>query len=140
MTTMTDSSSVNSEATILLGANVVSTIVDEGAVLLDLDSKYFYTVNRSGQAIVAMLEDGVTERDILARCADWGMPDTHRGDVEAFLARLGDDRLIETGAGGGATTAVSLAAAWEPPTIERQREPLQRIMASAFDPSLPLAE
>jgi hypothetical protein len=140
MTMTTDASSVDSETTMMLGANVVSTIVDEGAVLLDLESKYFYTVNRSGQAIIAMLEEGVSSRDLLAQCASWGMPEAHRGDVETFLSRLVDDRLIGTAPMAGAASTASLDAAWHAPTIERQREPLQRIMASAFDPSLPLAE
>lgn len=137
---MSQASSVDSDEAMTLGANVVATIIDDGAVLLDLDSKYFYTVNRSGQAIIAMLEDGVTAGELLARCASWGMPDTDRAEVQGFLTRLLDDRLIEPSPAPGDTAAVSFDAAWQLPTIERQREPLQRIMASAFDPSLPLAE
>jgi hypothetical protein len=30
--------------------------------------------------------------------------------------------------------------AWEPVKLERQAEPLQRVIVSAFDPSIPLAE
>ena len=137
---MLEPSSMDFDKAMTLGPNVVATIIDDGAVLLDLDSKYFYTVNRSGQAIIAMLEDGVTAPDLLARCASWGMPDTQREEVRSFLARLADDRLIEVAPAAGAASSVSFDAAWQPPTIERQREPLQRIMASAFDPSLPLAE
>jgi hypothetical protein len=33
-----------------------------------------------------------------------------------------------------------LNGGWRPPTIDKHREPLQRIVISAFDPTLPLAE
>jgi hypothetical protein len=35
---------------------------------------------------------------------------------------------------------VTFEGPWQPPAIERQREPLQSIVTSAFDPSVPLAE
>jgi hypothetical protein len=38
-------------------------------------------------------------------------------------------------AAGGVTVA-----AWVSPSLSKHREPLQRIMVSAFDPGLPLAE
>ena len=83
---------------------MVSTIVDDGAVLLDLNTKYFYSVNWPGAAIVMLLEGGVSRSEVIHACASWGMPSRAVRDVDGFLHTL------------------------------------QRIMASAFDPSLPLAE
>lgn len=124
---------------IALRPDVVSTVVDDGAVLLDLQSKYFYTVNRAGVAILTILEDGASRGEILRLCGQWGMPAMDTDSVTAFIDVLANDDLVET-IGPGALGDSDFAAPWERPVIEKQREPLQRIMASAFDPSLPLAE
>ena len=124
---------------IALRPDVVSTVVDDGAVLLDLQSKYFYTVNRAGVAILTILEDGASRGEILRLCEQWGMPAMDIDSVTAFIDVLADDDLVEA-IGPGALGDSDFAAPWERPVIEKQREPLQRIMASAFDPSLPLAE
>ena len=123
-----------------LRPDVVSTVLDQGAVLLDLETKYFYTVNASGWAVLKMLELGVSRRQIAAQCLGWGMPEAQQADLERFLNRLQSERLIEAGGGSGAPQSHALEGPWCPPEIEKQKEPLQRIMASAFDPSLPLAE
>lgn len=124
---------------IALRPDVVSTVVDDGAVLLDLHSKYFYTVNRAGVAILTILEDGASRGEILRLCGQWGMPAMDIDSVTAFIDVLANDDLVET-IGPGALGDCDFTAPWERPVIEKQREPLQRIMASAFDPSLPLAE
>lgn len=124
---------------IALRPDVVSTVVDDGAVLLDLKTKYFYTINRSGVAILTVLEDGASRGEIVRLCERWGMPAADVGGVTAFLDVLADDDLVEM-VGPGTPGDSDFAAPWERPNIEKQREPLQRIMASAFDPSLPLAE
>jgi hypothetical protein len=38
------------------------------------------------------------------------------------------------------TAGISPEGDWRPPELEKHREPLYRIMTSAFDPTLPLAE
>ncbi|HET6468254.1 MAG TPA: PqqD family protein [Geminicoccaceae bacterium] len=131
----------SSEAeTMALRSDVVSTVLDPGAILLDLETKYFYTVNASGWAVLQLLEQGASRHQIEAQCASWGMPATQQGELDRFLERLVGERLVETGAGGGPLQPVALDEPWSPPEIDKQKEPLQRLMASAFDPSLPLAE
>lgn len=123
-----------------LRSDVVSTVLDQGAILLDLETKYFYTVNTSGWAVLQMLEQGASRQQISAQCLAWGMPEAHQADLERFLNQLAGERLIEAGGDPGAPQSQMLEGSWRPPEIEKQKEPLQRIMASAFDPSLPLAE
>ncbi len=127
--------------TMALRPDVVATVLEEGAVLLDLESKYFYSLNRSGWAIAQLLEQGATRAQVLARCAAWGMEPGQTAAVDGFLDALVTDRLVETGDHPeDGPDAAAFDGPWQVPSIERQREPLQRIMASAFDPSLPLAE
>ena len=125
---------------IALRADVVSTLVDEGAVLLDLQTKYFYSVNRSGASILLLLEGGASRAQVLDTCARWGMPANDCEAVDGFLSVLASEDLVEEAGSGASDDTLTLEGPWASPTIEKQREPLQRIMASAFDPSLPLAE
>ena len=125
---------------ISLRPNVVATVIDNGAVLLDLTSKYFYSVNSTGWFIVESLESGATRRDILERCTSCGMSTDLAASVDAFIDTLKDYGLLDAASGPTETCDAPYSGEWETPTIERHREPLQRIMASAFDPSLPLAE
>jgi hypothetical protein len=41
---------------------------------------------------------------------------------------------------GDGAADLDLPGPWAPPTLQKQAEPLQRVIVSAFDPSVPLAE
>jgi hypothetical protein len=120
--------------------DVVSTIIDDGAMLLDLRTKFFFSVNTSGGAILELIEGGATRQEVLDACSGWGMPNAQAPAVVAFLDALAADDLIEVRTDGAPGAVPAFEGEWVPPRVEKQREPLQRIMASAFDPSLPLAE
>ena len=49
-----------SDAGLVLSAEVVATVLENEAVLLDLRTKYFYSVNASGWAIAQLFESGTT--------------------------------------------------------------------------------
>jgi hypothetical protein len=122
-----------------LRPDVVATVLDEGAVLLDLETKYFFALNSTAWAIVQLFEGGASMDDARAFATASGAP----GDdsVDRFLSRLCEYGLFEPAIGHGAAPApVPLADAWFAPTVERQAEPLQSVIVSAFDPSIPLAE
>jgi len=126
--------------TLALNAEVVVTVLENEAVLLDLQTKFFYSINASGWAIVQMLEHGARRADIHAQCRDWGAPPEAAGVVDQFLDRLAEDGLLVQGATPTGVASASLPCPWSVPVVEKHREPLQRIMVSAFDPSIPLAE
>jgi hypothetical protein len=112
--------------------------LDDGAVLLDLETKFFYAVNASGWSILQLFESGASLHDVEARTRTWGAPE---GDgVAAFVQQLHQFDLLEPANGSGETGEVSWTGPWATPTIERQAEPLHNVMVSAFDPSIPLAE
>jgi hypothetical protein len=124
---------------VALKPTLVATVVEDGAVLLDLDSKYFYALNETAWAIVQLCESTAAASDeIVAQCAAWGAPDD--AAVLDFLAELAAQNIVEEAASAQALPRVQFSGKWNAPAVSRQAEPLQRIVTSAFDPSLPLAE
>jgi|SRR5579872_7562940 len=121
-----------------MSADVVATVLGRAAVLLDLRSKYFYRVNASGWAILQQLEDGATLQAVHDQCRRWGSQDD--ASIDAFIDQLRKHDILESRDMVGRTTTVSFDGPWETPEIERQPQPLQRVIISAFDPSIPLAE
>ena len=123
-----------------LRPDVVATVLEDGAVLLDLETKYFYSVNPPGWAILQLFESGAELAQVMDQCRHWGQTELDEAQTMGFIELLIDDKLI---AGDGhplPAQAVHWEGEWSPPSIEKHKEPLQRIMTSAFDPTLPLAE
>ncbi len=117
----------------------VATVVEDGAVLLDLDSKYFYSLNSSAWAILQLAESSAVLRErIVDTCRSWGAPGA--SEVEAFLDKLCEFGILEESEDAGAAVEVSFDREWVAPVVTRQAEPLQSVVTSAFDPSIPLAE
>lgn len=124
---------------IALAPTLVATVVEDGAVLLDLDSKYFYSLNATGWAIVQLFEtSGADVHRIVAQCRRWGALD--ETEIHAFLASLSEARIVESAPDTGAAAEPAFSGPWQTPTLTRHGEPLQSIVNSAFDPSIPLAE
>jgi hypothetical protein len=122
-----------------LRADVVATVLDHGALLLDLESKYFYLLNPAGWSVVQLFEEGATVEHAVERAGAWGASETDRTGVAKMIERLATEKLLEL-ADAPANVAGEAPAEWQPVTFERQAEPLQRVIVSAFDPSIPLAE
>lgn len=124
----------------MLRPDVVATVIEDGAVLLDLESKYFYSVNHSGWAIMQLFEAGTTREIVEAECRKWGAGANDARSISDFLNLVIGDNLVTPTDFPAADSAIALSYAWSPPTVEKAREPLQRIIKSPFDPTLPLAE
>ena len=125
---------------IALRPTLVATVVEDGAVLLDLDTNYFYKLNHSGWAILQLFElQSTGEDEILGRCREWGAGAQDEPQIAAFLECCKRQALVDLLPANQAPD-VQFSGAWAPPSIERQAEPLQGIVTSAFDPSIPLAE
>ena len=122
-----------------LRPDVVATILDHGALLLDLESKYFYLLNTPGWSVVQLFEDGATTSHAVARAGAWGASETDRAGVAEMIERMTAERLLEA-TETPANTDGDAPAEWQAVSLERQAEPLQRVIVSAFDPSIPLAE
>lgn len=122
-----------------LRPDVVATVLDHGALLLDLESKYFYLLNPSGWSLTQLFEDGSTFDHAVERCRAWGAADEDLEGVRSSLQTLLREGLLEETA-HPANIEGDAPSEWRPTTIEKQAEPLQRVIVSAFDPSIPLAE
>jgi hypothetical protein len=126
--------------TLVLRPDVVATVIEDGAVLLDLETKYFYTVNHAGWAILQMFEAGTTREQVEVMCQKWGAKADDEQPIANILDVIIGDKLVTPIDFPAADPDIELAHPWSFPTIEKSREPLQRIMKSPFDPTLPLAE
>lgn len=122
-----------------LRPDVVATVLDQGALLLDLESKYFFLLNPSGWAVTQLFEDGTTLEHALERCRAWGAPEADLAGVSAAVDQMFREGLLAP----SSPDLLPLGeppGEWQPVRFERQAEPLQRVIVSAFDPSIPLAE
>jgi hypothetical protein len=122
-----------------LRSDVVSTVLNDGAVLLDLRSKFFFSANPTAWAIVQMFEIGATQTEVLEASRKWGA----NGDTPAVnrvIEQIISEGLVEpVNASACAAPDISVMI-WVSPALNKHNEPLQRIMVSAFDPGMPLAE
>ncbi|MEP7360078.1 MAG: PqqD family protein [Chloroflexota bacterium] len=134
-----DSSSEAAATGFALRPDVVATILDHGALLLDLESKYFYLLNPSGWAVTQLFEDGASVDHTLERAQAWGATEADLGAVRGMVAQMHSERLIEPALVVANSTGTA-PTEWQPVSLERQAEPLQKVIVSAFDPSIPLAE
>jgi hypothetical protein len=131
---------MNNSKIYLLRPDVVASVVEDGAVLLDLETKYFYSVNSSGWAILQMFETGTSPEIALSHCRDWSGKEQIDPAIVQFINTLEEENLIEISDQILPEEETVYNGVWTDPTIEKQKEPLQRIMTSAFDPTMPLAE
>lgn len=131
---------VGDDRRLILRPDVVSTVLQEGAVILDLRSKFFFSANASGWSIVQMFESGATRTEVLEACRRWGAGGVDEPAIEALIALLTAEQLVEPTESPSAPLGEMALAAWSVPTLVKHKEPLQRIMVSAFDPGIPMAE
>jgi len=129
-----------SDPILTLSPDVVVTVLEDSAVLLELQTKFFYSVNNTGWAIVQMLENGAAVTQIKEQCRNWGATDKDVEIIEGFLKVFTADNLVSSKEANPVGSQVPFKGPWSPPSVEKHKEPLQRVMVSAFDPSLPLAE
>ena len=121
-----------------LRITVSAGVLDDGAVLLDLESKYFYVLNGTGWAIARLFESSASVDDAQRAARTWGAPDD--ASVATFIAQLREFDLLEPAVSSDVVPEIPWNGPWITPSIERQAEPLQNVMVTAFDPSIPLAE
>ncbi|MEK6276721.1 MAG: PqqD family protein [Actinomycetota bacterium] len=131
---------------------VVSTELEDGAVLLNMETRLYYSLNQEGLEIWSLLESA-TGPDELARLLTHAFDvdeERARTSVSAFLRELEQERLVvasdqartEARSGGEAPSGHSGATGrpFLEPELVKHDEPLHEVSASPFDPQLPLAE
>ena len=124
----------------ILCPDAVATVLTDGAVVLDLRSKYFYSANPTAWAIIQLFEVGATRAEVQAASKSWGAGEADAPAINDIIDQLIAENLLQPAEGPAPVLPPVIVAGWVPPSVLKHREPLQRIMVSAFDPGLPLAE
>jgi hypothetical protein len=77
---------------------------------------------------------------VLEACVRWGAVNGDQQVVDTLIRQLITEGLIKPAPDAAQPVRATALAAWVAPALVKHSEPLQRIMVSAFDPGLPLAE
>ncbi len=79
------------------GQNMIAADVGEESVLLDIDTGYFFQLNKSASLIWALLETPLPMGELCARLEKRFAveAETCRGDVLEFVADMRDKGLVE---------------------------------------------
>ena len=131
---------------------VVTTELEDGAVLLNLETRLYYSLNDGGLEIWRLLESA-TGPDELARLLTHAFAveeEPAKAAASRFVGKLERERLVVASDRGGDEAASDPGAAgrdegaatrpFVEPELVRHDEPLHEVSASPFDPQLPLAE
>jgi hypothetical protein len=132
---------------------VVYTDLEDGAVLLHGDTKFFYSLDRVGAEVWRLLDltdtaEGLTQH-ILAQYNV--APELARSSVAGFIEALEREQLVVEGAAGDSSSAgnqrgpepsagPSVRKPFSQPELVKHDEPLHAVVMNPFDPQLPLAE
>jgi hypothetical protein len=131
---------------------VVSTELEEGGILLNMETRLYYSLNREGLEIWSLLDSAAGPEELGRLLTSSFDVDEERAQaaVSAFLPELERERLVvasdqvRTEAGSDSETAERhggrTARPFLEPELVRHDEPLHEVAASPFDPQLPLAE
>ncbi len=131
---------------------VVCTELEEGAVLLNLETRSYYSLDRVGLDIWNLIDsvDGAAElADRLVQSYEAG-DESPRALVDAFLERLRSEALIVASedvsepapsyASPPADPSEGTRGPLTVPLLSKHDEPLHEVPLHPFDPQLPLAE
>lgn len=127
---------------------VVCTELEEGAVLVNMDTRLYYGLDPVGLEIFH-LADGAGDVEAIARAVEARFElDGERAlrAVEAFVEQLEEESLLVPGDRDGAGQPAGREAPkgdrrpFSEPELVRHDEPLHEVAISPFDPQLPLAE
>jgi hypothetical protein len=137
--------------TLARNPEVIYTELEDGAVLLNMENGYYYSLDAVGAELWRLVGSAASPDEIGRRL-------THRFDVTEerasvaaarFVDNLRQEHLVVSGDGGATSVpnivsdAPSQATKKQPfrdPVLIKHDEPLSQISLHPFDPQLPLAE
>jgi hypothetical protein len=133
--------------------DVVCTELEDGAVLLNMDTRLYYSLNEVGLELWNLVEVADGFQDVAKMLTSTFEVDEAAAEEAAsrFVQELEREQLVVAAAAGGgpATPARPVAGAPEKgaakrpfaqPELIQHDEPLHEVSTSPFDPQLPLAE
>lgn len=127
--------------------DVVTTELEEGAVLLNLATRSYFSLNDGALAVWNLIEPGRTIEEITsALSGSFVGEDDSRSIVETFVGSLEAEQLVVRGEHPGEVSLDDAAIRGvpermlAPPELLKHDEPLHEVPLHPFDPQLPLAE
>lgn len=131
---------------------VVETVLEDGAVFLNLRTKFYYSLNTSGYRIWQLLEFSGNSDELIQRImAEYEAEDAQIGKIVSdFLKDLEREQLVipkkdetderhhKPSADSNSETKEKIA--FIEPDLIKHDEPLHEVSHDPFDPQLPLAE
>src|ERR1700722_67188 len=78
-----------------LRPDVVATVLNDGAVMLDLESKFFFSANSTAWAIAEMFESGATQSEVHEACARWGAVNGDRLLIDEVIRQMVAEGLVK---------------------------------------------
>ena len=131
---------------------VVYTNLEDGAVLLHLETRFYYSLNEAGQVIWRLLDSAESLEDLLQKLVAEYEVGTQQAteSVSKFLQELEREQLTipyqkamdeqpHEGSIKAPTPSQQKKPFFEPELIKHD-EPLHEVVMNPFDPQLPLAE
>ncbi|HSD11225.1 MAG TPA: PqqD family protein [Candidatus Binatia bacterium] len=127
---------------------VICTELEEGAVLLNMETRTYYSLNDSAREIWRLVEVVASAEELagaLCRFFDVGVEEA-RSSIATFLERLRLERLVVERDEAPARQASqsepvpSAKRKLSTPELIKHDEPLHEVPINPFDPQLPLAE
>ena len=133
--------------------DVVCTELEDGAVLLNMETRLYYSLNESALELWNLVDGRRTAPQIgealTARCEI--EPEAARDIASRFVGELEEERLVvsapspEPAAAGGSGAPPPAEPGgstrkFVAPELIKHDEPLHEVPSSPFDPQLPLAE
>lgn len=140
---------------IMKDPEVVETVLEDGAVFLNLKTRFYYSLNKVGYRIWQLLDVAEGFEGLIQRVmAEYGAEDGHvKESVSNFLNELEREQLVILREDGtekhpyqetqGSVDVNTHSAEKKPfvvPELIKHDEPLHEVVQNPFDPQLPLAE
>jgi hypothetical protein len=134
-----------------MNPQVLTTELEDGAVLLDLDRGIYYSLNSVGLEIWRRIDSSRRVEDLatpLLRLFDVDRQTANDSaarfvgelDREGLLAPFDPSARVPANGGRGGDGVPGGKRRFEAPALVKHEEPLYEVASSPFDPQLPLAE
>ena len=140
-------------AWIVKDSEVVETVLEDGAVLLNLKTRFYYSLNKVGYRIWQLLDVAESSEDLSQKVAAEYQAEGNqvKESVSNFLGELEREQLVtvhedgmekrqEVQGSDGTNTNSAEKKPFTQPELIKHDEPLHEVVQNPFDPQLPLAE
>jgi len=131
-------------------SDVVETVLEDGAILLNLETKFYYSLNNTGYKIWQLIDNVNSSQELIENIlSDYDSQQSEINEnVSDFLKDLEEQKLTTTSDGANTTSNSEVSNIKEPsekksfqrPELIKHDEPLHEVVQNPFDPQLPLAE